>query len=275
MQAQQNLKTNKCLTLADSFRPCYNNTVKTIYKHIFDISIYVVTCALVKMEVHKHQSQYVSCPQNHPKAHIFAQQNRAEDAWRALQLHEGAWRSNAAASAVQKMFAGQAGVRSDANAHSLTENDCDWKRGGQIVCFVLLPRSIFKRKCWGLQLQRERGNFVTNTFQLTGMAAPRFSWTPGQYAQICVHSYASKAHCCTHKELHCRDWLLHSGLLPCGQPLQPREPLTGAVVGEPVFMLRQNVSVGLLNRRFNFNSEFPCLNYLQGLDWDPNVFALL
>lgn len=124
---------------------------------------------------------------------------------------------------------------------------------------------------------RERGNFITNTFQLTGMAAPRFSWTPGQYAQICVHSYASKAHCCTHKELHCRDWLLHSGLLPCGQPLQPREPLSGAVVGwGTCFHAAAKRFCGAFkSQAFYFNSEFPCLNYLEGLDWDPDVFIVI
>lgn len=40
------------------------------------------------------------------------------------------------------------------------------------------------------------------------------------------------------------DWLLHSGLLPCGQPLKP---LWGFVVGEPAIMLRQNTPIRLLN----------------------------
>lgn len=81
------------------------------------------------------KSVWPSAVQNHANASAFFW---TEGGSRALQHHEGAWCSNTGASAVQKSFAGQAGVRT----HSLTETDCVWKREAVRSCVLCCCRAV-------------------------------------------------------------------------------------------------------------------------------------
>lgn len=86
--------------------------------------------------------------------------------------------------------------------HSPTENYCDWKREAVRSCVLCCCRAV----SFHASAKDRKGKVYFKDPPTNGHDRSQIPLNARSvWADFCVHSYASKAHCCKYKELHCWD----------------------------------------------------------------------